>query len=147
MIVPAADDLPLINATLNGISTVLLVSAYVLVRRRRYRLHASLMIAAVVTSTLFLVGYVAHKALAGERSSGLEAGFLKFFYLFVILAPHVILAIVMVPMIAWTLVLVAKRRWDQHRRIARPTFWIWLYVSITGVIIYWMLYHLFPRMG
>lgn len=143
----AAEDLPAINATLNGISTILLITGYVFVRRKQYRAHATLMISAFAVSTLFLIGYLAHKYISGDKSSGLESGALKYFYLLVILAPHVILSMVMVPMILLTLLRAYQRRWDAHRRIAKPTFWIWLYVSITGVVIYWMLYHLFPSIA
>jgi uncharacterized membrane protein YozB (DUF420 family) len=66
---------------------------------------------------------------------------------FVILIPHVILAVVMLPMIGMTIWRASRRQWDRHRRLARPTFWIWLYVSVTGVIIYAMLYHLFPAVA
>lgn len=140
----AAEHLPPINATLNGLSTILLITGYVFARRKQYRAHATLMISAFVVSTLFLIGYISHKYLSGDKSSGLESGALKYFYLLVILAPHVILSMVMVPMIVITLLLAYRRKWNWHRRLARPTLWIWLYVSITGVIIYWMLYHLFP---
>lgn len=141
-----AETLPLLNAILNGISTVLLITGYVMVLQRRYRAHASMMIAAFVTSSLFLIGYIAHKIMYENKSPDLEAGPLAYFYWFVILLPHVVLAMVMVPMIVTTLLRAYWRQWDKHRRIARPTFWIWLYVSVTGVIIYWMLYHLFPGM-
>jgi uncharacterized membrane protein YozB (DUF420 family) len=142
----SAETLPLINAILNGISTILLVTGYILIKRRKYRAHAAVMITAFAFSALFLVGYLAHKAMFPDKSSGLEPGLLKSFYLFVILFPHILLAMVMLPMILLTLRHACKGRWDKHKRLARPTFWIWLYVSVTGVIIYWMLYHLFPAM-
>ena len=139
-----AEALPALNATLNGICTLLLVVGYVAVKRRRYRFHGWTMALAFAVSTLFLVGYLAHKALSGDRSSGLSAGPLRTLY-FAILIPHVILAMVMVPMILMVLLRAYWRQWDKHRRLARWTFPIWLYVSVTGVIIYWMLYHLFPK--
>ncbi len=139
----SAHDLPLLNAILNGTSTILLVVGYVLIKRRRYAAHAWTMGAAFVVSTLFLIGYLTHKYTSGDRTSGLDPGLLRTVYL-AILIPHVILAMVMVPMIVMVLLRAWRRQWEKHRRLARPTFWIWLYVSVTGVIIYWMLYHLFP---
>jgi uncharacterized membrane protein YozB (DUF420 family) len=140
-----AEALPALNATLNGISTVLLITGYRFIRRRQIRAHAWTMGIAFITSTLFLIGYLTHKFTSGDRTSGLEAGWLRTIY-FAILIPHVILAMVMLPMIVTTLFYAWRRQWNKHRRIARPTFWIWLYVSVTGVIIYWMLYHLLPSL-
>jgi len=139
-----AEFLPLVNAILNGISTILLVTGYLLIKQQKYRAHATVMITAFVTSSLFLIGYLVHKVMFKDKSSGLDPGLLKSFYLYVILFPHIILAVVMLPMILLTFRHAYMRRWDKHKRLARPTFWIWLYVSVTGVIIYWMLYHLFP---
>ena len=140
-----AESLPAINAGLNGLSTALLIAAYVFIRRRNIRAHATCMISATAVSTLFLVGYLAHKFISGDKTSGLEPGLLRTVY-FAILIPHIILAMVMLPMILLTLWRAYRRQWDRHKRIARPTYWIWLYVSVTGVVIYWMLYHLFPGM-
>ncbi|HEY7088199.1 MAG TPA: DUF420 domain-containing protein [Tepidisphaeraceae bacterium] len=134
-----------INATLNGTSAALMLTGYVLIRCRKIRAHASFMIAALCTSAVFLACYVYSKIAFGERSSGIQPGPLKTLYL-VLLASHVLLAIGMLPPIAVTVWRAYRRQWDRHRRIARPTFWIWLYVSVTGVIVYWMLYHLFPSM-
>jgi len=134
-----------INATLNGTSAVLLVLAYVMVKRRNYRAHAYLMLSGLTTSAVFLVFYITSHALYGERTSGLQASPLRTFY-FILLATHVLLAVGMLPLIVMSLWRAYRRQWDRHRRIASPTYWIWLYVSITGVIVYWMLYHLFPRL-
>jgi uncharacterized membrane protein YozB (DUF420 family) len=135
----------LLNASLNGTSAVLMMSAYVAVKRRRYRTHAWLMCLAVLISLVFLVCYVIAHSRFPERTTGLKLQPLTVVY-FIILIPHVILATGMLPLIVLTLWRAAHRDWARHRRIARPTFWIWLYVSVTGVIIYWMLYQLFPRM-
>jgi uncharacterized membrane protein YozB (DUF420 family) len=135
----------LIDATLNGASTVLLVAAYAMIRLKNVKAHATLMICALVTSAAFLCFYVYSKAKFGETSSGLPSGPLKTGYL-VLLASHVILAVVMLPPIVITVWRAYTRQWDRHKKIARPTFWIWLYVSATGVIIYWLLFHLFPSM-
>lgn len=143
-------ELPAINAGLNATATVLLLFGYAAVKlRRAYRLHGWTMATAFAVSTLFLVGYLTHKYTRGEQTTaiiaGRDLGILKPIY-YAILIPHVILAAVMVPMILTVLYHAARRQWQRHRRLARWTFPIWLYVSITGVIIYWMLYHLFPTM-
>jgi uncharacterized membrane protein YozB (DUF420 family) len=137
--------LPLINATLNATACALLVVGYIFIRRRQYAAHGYMMCSAFVVSMAFLACYLLYHYLYGEKSSGLSPGLLRNFYLFIILLPHVLLAIIMVPMILRTLYFSYRRDWLAHTRISRPTFWIWLYVSITGVVIYWMLYHLFPK--
>jgi uncharacterized membrane protein YozB (DUF420 family) len=134
-----------LNATLNGTSAVLLVLAYVMIRRGNVRAHASLMISALLTSSVFLGFYLYSRFTFGERKSGLEAGALQTFYL-LLLASHVLLAVGMLPPIAITVWRAYTRQWVSHAKIARPTLWIWLYVSATGVIVYWMLYHLFPSL-
>ena len=143
------ESLPILNATLNGIATALLVAAYIAIKRRRVRLHMYLMLSALVVSAAFLTSYLIYHANVGEKSTaqmpGLP-GWLRAVYR-LILFPHILLAAVMVPMIGMTLWRAYHRQWTRHRRIARPTYWIWVYVSVTGVVIYWMLYHLFPRMG
>jgi protein SCO1/2/putative membrane protein len=138
---------PLINASLNATSGVLLCLAMIFIQFRRVRLHAGFMIAAVVSSLAFLVSYVtfhALKAQTGSATTVFPASPIKPFYL-TILISHSILAVVIVPMVIVTLVRAWRRNWGAHRRIARPTFWLWLYVSVTGVAVYWMLYHLAPR--
>ena len=133
-----------INASLNGTSAILIVIAWFYIRtRRNVRAHAYLMSSAVVVSAIFLCFYVSSYLLYGDRSSGLEPGPLRTGY-FLLLASHVVLAMAILPMIALTLWLAWRQNWPMHRRVARPTFWMWLYVSVTGVIVYWMLYHLFP---
>lgn len=134
-----------INASLNGVSAVLILCAYAAIRRRRIRLHAWLMILALTTSAIFLACYLYSHSRYGERSSGLAPGPLRTAYL-ILLASHVLLAVGMLPPIALTVWRAYTRQWDRHRRIARPTLWIWLYVSASGVIVYWMLYHLLPSM-
>ena len=135
-----------INATLNGTSAVLLVAAFVMVKRRNYRAHAYLMLSGLTTSAVFLVFYLTSHALYGERSSGLQPSPLRTFY-FILLATHVLLAVGMLPLIAMSLWRAYRRQWDRHRRIASPTYWIWLYVSVTGVVVYVLLYHVFPGAG
>ena len=139
-----AHDLPPINATLNGTSAVLLGVAYVLIRNNKVRPHAYTMIAALLSSAAFLVCYLIYHYNVPEKSSGLPPGIFKTGYL-TMLATHVVLAVVMLPMIFMTLFRAYRRQWDRHKRIARPTYWIWMYVSVTGVLIYLILYHIVPQ--
>ena len=132
---------PQVNATLNGISAVLLMSGWLFIKRRIVRAHAACMITAIVASTLFLVSYLTYHSFHGVTK---YVGPARSVY-FAILSSHTILAAVIVPLVIVTVTRAAKRQWLEHRRIAVWTFPIWLYVSITGVIIYWMLYHLGSR--
>ena len=136
----AISDLPTVNATLNAISAVLLTIGYVLVRQRKTLAHRNCMIAAFFVSTLFLVSYLTYHYYAGSTRFTLQ-GWIRPVYLS-ILVSHIILAFLILPLALRTLYLAVRRRFTKHRRIARWTFPIWLYVSITGVIVYWMLYHL-----
>ncbi len=134
-------DLPAINATLNAASAALLVSAYIAIRRRRVRRHVTLVVAAIITSTVFLACYLYYHAHVGGKHFPLGGQPLRAIY-FAILLSHTILATAVVPMIAWTVTRALRRDWARHRAIARPTLWVWLYVSVTGVIVYLMLYQL-----
>jgi uncharacterized membrane protein YozB (DUF420 family) len=141
-------DFPHLNAALNASSTVLLVIGFVLIKRGRYRSHAVLMILASLVSAAFLACYLIYHFQVGEVSTKQMTWlptWLRTVYL-IILFPHLLLAMFMLPMIILTLYRAYRRQWERHRRIATPTFYIWLYVSVTGVVIYWMLYHLFPGM-
>ena len=141
-------DFPHLNAALNASSTILLVAGYVLIKRARYRSHAVLMILTALTSAAFLACYLIYHYQVGEVSTKQMAWippWLRVLYL-LILGPHILLAFGMLPLITMTFYRASRRQWEKHRRIAIPTFFIWLYVSITGVVIYWMLYHLFPAM-
>jgi uncharacterized membrane protein YozB (DUF420 family) len=131
-------DLPAVNATLNGISGILLVIAYALIRARRIEQHRRVMIAAFAASSLFLVCYVVYHAQVGSVRFTRQ-GFVRPIY-FTILVTHVVLAAVVLPMAIITLSRGLKGRYAHHRRIARWTFPIWLYVSITGVLVYVLLY-------
>ena len=137
-------DLPAINASLNFVSTVFISAGWYLIRRGHWRRHIACMITAVLSSTLFLVGYVIYHAHVGERSTQFTAqGFVRPLY-FTILISHIILAFAVLPLVILTLVPVFRRRWERHTRIARWTMPIWLYVSVTGVLIYFMVYKWFP---
>src|SRR6185369_8424548 len=131
-------DLPAVNASLNAISGVLLVVAYALIRQRKIEQHRKVMLAAFATSALFLVCYVVYHAQVGSVRFT-RHGFVRPLY-FTILITHVTLAAVVLPLAIVTLSRGLKRRYPQHRRIARWTFPIWLYVSVTGVLVYVLLY-------
>jgi uncharacterized membrane protein YozB (DUF420 family) len=132
---------PVINASLNGTSTVLLITGRWLIAQRRIAAHRLVMITAVVTSSLFLISYLYYHAHVGSvRFQGI--GWSRPVY-FTILISHVILAAVIVPLVIITLTRALRERFDRHRAIARWTFPLWLYVSITGVLVYFMLYQWF----
>jgi uncharacterized membrane protein YozB (DUF420 family) len=131
-------DLPAVNATLNGISGLLLLVGYVLIRSRRIELHRRFMIAAFAASSLFLVCYVVYHAQVGSVRFT-RTGIVRPIY-FTILITHVTLAAVVLPMAIVTLSRGLGSRFAQHRRIARWTFPIWMYVSVTGVLVYVLLY-------
>jgi uncharacterized membrane protein YozB (DUF420 family) len=130
--------LPAVNATLNGISGVLLIAGYLLMRARRIELHRRVMIAAFVTSSLFLICYIVYHANVGSVRFT-RPGFVRPLY-FTILITHVTLAAAVPPLAIITLSRGLNARYPQHRRIARWTFPIWLYVSVTGVLVYVLLY-------
>ena len=131
-------DLPAVNATLNAISGVLLLIGYLLIRARRIQQHRTCMIAAFATSSLFLICYVVYHAQVGSVRFTRQ-GFVRPLY-YTILITHVTLAATVLPLAIITLSRGLKARYTQHRRIARWTFPIWLYVSVTGVLVYVLLY-------
>ena len=131
-------DLPAVNASLNALSGVLLLCGYAMIRLRRIEAHRMFMTAAFSASLLFLISYVAYHAQVGSVRFTRE-GFVRPLY-YTILITHVILAITVVPLAIITLSRGLKGRYPQHRRIARWTFPIWLYVSVTGVLVYVLLY-------
>ena len=131
-------DLPTVNAVLNATAAVLLVVGYGLVRARRITAHRRVMLSAFGCSVLFLVGYLVYHAQAGStRFPGTGAA--RNVYL-TILASHTVLAAAVPVLALVTLSRALAGRFDRHRRIARWTLPIWLYVSVTGVVVYWMLY-------
>ena len=136
------ERLPALNATLNATAGILLVVGYMAIRQRRERLHKRIMLTAFCVSTAFLASYLIYHALAGSRRfEGPQT--VRIAYL-VILVSHVVLAAT-VPVLALVTIFFGLRdRRAAHRRVARWTLPIWLYVSITGVVIYWMLYHAYP---
>ena len=132
---------PIINASLNGTCAVLLTTGRVLISKGKIAAHRAVMIAAFATSTVFLISYLYYHAHVGSVHFRGQ-GFWRAFY-FTLLTSHTILAIVIVPMVLMTLSRGLRGRFDRHRAIARWTFPLWMYVSVTGVVVYFMLYHLF----
>jgi putative membrane protein len=135
------EDLPALNAALNGLASVFLLTAYVFIRNRRRELHKRFMLAALVTSALFLASYVTYHANAGSRPFPGQ-GVIRVVY-FAILIPHVLLAATILPLALVTTARGLRSQFDHHVRIARWTLPLWLFVSVTGVVIYLMLYQLY----
>jgi putative membrane protein len=132
--------LPAVDATLNAASAVLLACGFYFIRRKNIPAHRACMLGAFGTSIVFLSCYLTYHYFHGvTRFPG--HGAVRSFYL-ALLGTHTILAIVIVPMVLTTLYRAWRQRFDLHRRIARWTLPIWMYVSVTGVVVYWMLYHL-----
>jgi len=142
LLATAVHPLATTNAVLNSVATVLLIAGWVLARRGQVAAHRAVMVAAFLTSAVFLACYLAYHYLVGHvRFEG--EGTVRTIYL-VILLSHILLAIA-VPVLALRMFFLAWRgRFDAHRRLGRITLPIWLYVSVTGVVIYLMLYHWFP---
>lgn len=140
--VPAVAALPLVNACLNAVSAAFLTAGFVFIRRRRMAAHRACMLSAFTVSLLFLVSYVTYHALAGSRPFT-GRGVLRAVY-FPLLLSHIALAAAIVPLALTTLWRAWRGDFARHRRVARWTLPLWLYVSVTGVLVYWMLYHLAP---
>jgi len=135
----AVSDLPALNATLNATAAVLLTIGWILIKRGRRDAHRKVMLAAFCTSAVFLVSYLVYHAQVGSVRFT-KPGPIRAVY-FSILLTHTILAAAIVPLVLITLSRVLSAKYDRHRRIARWTMPLWLYVSVTGVIVYLMLYH------
>ena len=133
-------DLPALNAALNGTAGLLILIGWVLIRRGHRLAHRRVMLAAVACSAMFLVSYLAyHYQVGSVRFQG--QGPIRTVY-FTILITHTILATAIVPLVLITVSHGLRERFDKHRRIARVTLPLWAYVSVTGVVIYWMLYRM-----
>jgi putative membrane protein len=134
--------LPSLNAALNATSAALVVAGHSFIRRRKTTAHRACMMAATCSSALFLISYVIyHYHHGATRFAG--TGLARAVY-FAVLTSHTLFAILLVPMVIVTLRRALRERFDKHRQIARWTFPLWLYVSVTGVAVYFMLYHLYP---
>jgi putative membrane protein len=136
-------DLPAVNATLNGLSAIFLTAGFIAIKRKRIETHRRWNIAACCTSTLFLVCYVTYHSFAG-RTEFKNPTWFRPIYLAILLT-HTLLAIIILPMAIVTLRFGLKRLDERHKKIARWTWPIWMYVSVTGVIIYLLLYQIFPQ--
>ena len=142
-------ELPAVNATLNGASAVLLGFGFYFIKRKNQPAHQKCMVGAFITSVLFLACYLTYH---GYRAYALHLGPTRFvnpawfrpIYLSILLT-HTVLAVVIVPLVLITLSRALRQRFDRHRKIARWTWPIWMYVSVTGVLIYWLLYQKFPQ--
>ena len=134
-------DLPAVNASLNGLSAIFLLAGFRFIRQKNIPAHRKCMLSAVATSALFLTCYIIYHLKAG-RTVFKDPQWFRPFYI-TLLISHTILAVTIVPMITITLSRALRQRFDLHKKIARWTWPIWMYVSVTGVVIYFMLYHLF----
>jgi uncharacterized membrane protein YozB (DUF420 family) len=137
-------DLPAVNATFNGLSAALLLAGWIFIRRKNPAAHRHCMIAALGASVLFLACYLTYHFNVKVVTRFQNPEWFRPIYLAILLT-HTILAVVIVPMILVTLSRALRQRFDAHRRIARWTWPLWLYVSVTGVVIYLLLYRIFPQ--
>ena len=132
-----------INAVVNTLVSIVLIAAFVAVRRKNYLQHRNLMIGAMLLSILFLISYIAHHLFAGETTFGGTGTALRTFY-YIILISHIILAAVILPFILFTAYRGLTGEYATHRKLARYTWPLWLYVSISGVIVYLMISPYYP---
>ncbi|MBI4659637.1 MAG: DUF420 domain-containing protein [Verrucomicrobia bacterium] len=136
-------DLPAVNACLNSLSAIFLTAGYYFIRTKNQTAHRNCMVSAVVTSALFLICYLIYHFNAG-RTVFREPAWFRPIYL-TLLATHTLLAAAIVPLVLVTLYLAIRRRFETHKKIARWTWPIWMYVSVTGVVIYLLLYQIYPQ--
>ena len=142
-------DLPAINASLNGLSAILLTLGFIFIRQKKITAHRNCMISAFCVSVIFLICYLTYHTYLGVvlhkgPTRFLNPSWFRPIYL-VILLTHTVLAIVIVPMILITLFRALRERFDKHKKIARWTLPLWMYVSVTGVVVYLLLYQIFPQ--
>lgn len=138
------NDIPTINAVLNGVATILILTGFILIKTDKRTAHRAVMTSALVVSALFLVGYVYHKyAVQGVHTKFAGEGAIHTVY-YVMLATHIVLAMAIVPLVLRTFSLAIKGEFERHKRWAKWTFPIWLYVSVTGVLVYFFLYQWYP---
>ncbi|MEN9401513.1 MAG: hypothetical protein RL091_216 [Verrucomicrobiota bacterium] len=141
-------DIPTLNAALNATATVLITAGFILIKQGKRDTHRAVMLTAGVVSALFLVGYVTHKVLVRgvHTPFGAESPALRAFY-YLMLLTHIILAIAIAYLVPRTFLFAIKGDFESHKRWARFTFPIWLYVSVTGVLVYFFLYQWWPAAG
>jgi len=139
----SVQDLPAVNATLNGLSALMLLSGFVFIKKGNRKAHQKCMIGAFSTSVVFLVCYLIYHFNAGHTSFKDPAWFRPLYL--ALLLTHVLLAVVIVPLILKALYHAAKGQFEKHRAVARWAWPLWMYVSVTGVVIYLLLYQIFPQ--
>ncbi len=139
----SVSDLPVLNACLNSTSAIFLTIGYVFIRQKRQTAHRNCMIVALTASALFLISYITYHYSAG-RTVFKDPAWFRPIYLLLLLT-HTVLAVAIVPMVIVTVSRALKGRYELHKRIARWTWPLWMYVSVTGVIIYFLLYRIFPQ--
>jgi putative membrane protein len=137
-------DLPTVNGTLNGLSAILLTAGYVFIKKKNMKAHRNCMISAFATSVIFLMCYLTYHIFVHHLTIFKDPAWFRPIYL-TILYTHLALAIVIVPMVLVTLNRAFKQRFELHKKIARWTWPIWMYVSVTGVVVYLILYQIFPQ--
>ena len=137
---------PALNASLNGLSAILLAAGYAAIRAGKRDVHKAFMVSAFGVSTVFLISYVIYHIRVGKAVLFTGQGWVRPFY-FVLLGTHTVLAITIVPMILITLRRAWLEKFDKHKVIARWTLPLWFYVSVTGVIVYVMVYHIYAPSG
>jgi uncharacterized membrane protein YozB (DUF420 family) len=135
---------PAVNATLNGLSAVLLGAGYFFIKKKNMAAHRNCMISAFITSALFLACYLTYHIFYHHLTRFTNPPWFRPIYL-TLLTTHTILAVVIVPLIFMTLSRALKEKFDRHKIIARWTWPLWMYVSVTGVLVYWLLYQKFPQ--
>ena len=134
-------DLPALNASLNALSTVFIALGWWFIRQERKPQHIAMMICALVTSTVFLGFYLYYHFHVGAVTKFTAQGWIRPVYFFILIS-HIILAFTVVPLVLMTVIPAIRQRFDRHRRVGRWTMPIWLYASSTGLVVYWMIYHL-----
>ena len=140
-----AQSLVHLNALLNAISVMFLTLGYIFIRSGQWRKHRAMMVSALVASGFFLISYVIYKLNSGFAKFGGE-GAVRYFY-FTLLIIHVLGAIAIVPLVPMTVYRAWRERFDQHKRIARITWPLWMFVGISGVVVYVMAVHIYPTTG
>ena len=139
-----AHDLPAVNATLNGLSALFLTLGFIFIKRGNKMAHRNCMIAALLSSTVFLACYLTYHFTVKTVTHFVQPAWFKPIYLAILLT-HTVLAVVILPLIFLTLLRAGKQNFERHKKIARWTWPLWLYVSVTGVVIYLLLYQIFPQ--
>lgn len=137
------NDLPAVNASLNGLATLFLLLGFIFIKRGNKTAHRNCMLAAFITSAVFLACYLTYHFSVQAVTKFQGQGWVRPVYFFILIT-HIILAVVIVPMILVTMSRALKERWEGHKKLARWTWPLWMYVSVTGVLVYLMLYQWFP---